>query len=572
MLSRRDRRTRKCLGPALAEPESADVTDMRQKDRRIADNLLWLGLALVLAALAGSLWQVRSVHAGMALAVVALTALGGLQLQANRQMRVLSMQRHWARLALLDCNARLRLSHIARDIAIVDWDIADDHAVWSLNFVDVFGLSDGTPPTKTPYALFMDLVHPDDRSRIDAMHSRILRTGGTFSEEFRTRTSAGTIRWIAIHGEVFCDERGTPRRFIGSNFDITERRQNEDLLKQNLAILELANEAGEIGVWNVDVRGDGGTWDERTRSILGLNDADERINFTKFKHAIHPDDRVRARSVLALALQKGNKLLLETRIIRPDHATRWISIRGLVEMGPFTKRAVKLTGIVFDITGRRQHEAHLRLLMRELTHRSKNLLAVIQAMARQTSDSSTSLDDFQTRFSARLQGLAASHDLLVNEDWLGAYIADIVRSQVGHLTELIGDRIRLSGQNPQIQPEAAQNIGLALHELSTNAAKYGALANTTGHVDISCTVKGTSPADKRLVLVWRESGGPQVSPPRRHGFGTMVTERIVAKALGGNVTMLFNPDGLIWTLEFPASYILANARGQRPGSLEPAVT
>ena len=573
MPRRRDQKKQKRWGEAAPDSEGIDFIETKLKDDRAASYHYRLGGVVVITAYMGLLWQVvaaHALHAGILVTALALTALAILLLRANGQVRELSTQRHRARLALSDCNARLRLAHIANDIAIVDWDIADDHAVWSLNFVDVFGISDGTPPTKTPYALFIELVHPDDRSRIDAMHSRILKTGGTFSEEFRTRTSAGTTRWIAIHGEVFCDERGTPRRFIGSNFDITERRINEDRVKQSLAMIEIANDAGEIGVWNIDVWGDGGTWDERSRSILGIAGANERINFTKFKHAIHPDDRSRARSVFAQAMQRGEKFLLETRIMRPDHTIRWIRLRGLVEIDPVSNRAVKMTGIVFDITDRRQHEAHLRFLMRELTHRSKNLLAVIQAMARQTSDSSTSLDDFQTRFSARLQGLAASHDLLVNEDWLGAYLTDIVRSQVGHLTELIDEQVRISGQNLLIKPEAAQNIGLALHELSTNAAKYGALANTTGIVDISWTVEGASLADSRLVLVWRESGGLQVSPPQRRGFGMIVTERIVARALEGKVTMLFDPDGVKWTLDIPASYILSGVRGQQSTPVDPA--
>lgn len=570
-----DQRNQTSLGMAMAKPELVDFIEMRQKDISIADYLLWFSVAFVIAPFTVLLWQVFAVHnvrAGITATALLFTAYACLNLAGNWQIRAFAKQRYSAYLALSDSNARLRIANLASNSAIVDWYLAHDHAAWSLNFVDVFGLSDGTPPTKTPYALFIDLVHPDDRSRIDAMHHKILRTGGRFSEEFRTRTSAGTIRWIAIHGEVFCDELGTPHRFIGSNFDITERRQKEDLLKHNLAILELANEAGEIGVWSFDVAGARGSWDDRSRNILGINGAGGHINVTKFKHALHPDDRVRVRSVVALALQKGENFLLETRIIWPDNVTKWIQIRGLVEVDPIYKRAVKLTGIMLDITGRRQHEAHLRLLMRELTHRSKNLLAVIQAMARQTSDNSTSLNDFQIGFSARLQGLAASHDLLTNEDWLGAHMIEIVRSQVGHLTSLIGERIRLSGQNLQIKPEAAQNIGLALHELSTNAAKYGALTNSTGLVDISWTVKGSSPADGRLVLVWRESGGPPVTPPRRRGFGTVVTEHIVAKALGGNVAMLFNPDGLIWTLDIPASYILAGARRQQPALLEPAVS
>ncbi|MBV1700794.1 MAG: PAS domain-containing protein [Hyphomicrobiales bacterium] len=539
-----------------------DAKDCSLQDLRATNFRLLVGAIALLIVCAGLVWQGLMGDAGnyaSLLSFLGVSALAAVLVIGDRKARKIVLQRRATLKALLNANVLLRLAQTANEIAIVDWDCANDHAVWSLNFVDVFGIPSATPPTKTPYALFIELVHPDDRSRIDAMHHRILKTGGTFSEEFRILTLTGAIRWIAIRGEVFCDEYGTPQRFIGSNFDITERRQNEDQLKQSLAIIELANDAGEIGVWNFDSRTGRGTWDERTRNILGLAAAKENVNLTHFKNAIHEDDRARTRSVILAALKTGEKFLVEARVYRPDRSIRWVRIRGMAEIDPISRRAMTMTGIMFDITERRQHETHLRFLMRELTHRSKNLLAVIQAMARQTGGDSTSLDEFQARFSARLQGLAASHDLLVNEDWQGADIADIVRSQVGHFTDQIGDRFHLSGPSVQLKPEAAQNVGLALHELSTNAAKYGALANATGKVDVSWRVEGTPLVDRRLVMVWHEMGGPLVTPPTRRGFGSIVTERIVARALEGKVTMAFDPDGVTWTLEIPAAYMLADA-------------
>ena len=471
-----------------------------------------------------------------------------------------TLQRDTTRVALEQSEARLRLAQTAAGIASVDWDIADDHAVWSSNFVDVFGIAGDAGLGKTPYELFIELVHPDDRARIDAMHVGVLKTGGHFSEEFRIRRPDGEVRWIATRGEVLCDGEGRPHRLIGTNFDITERHRNEDKLKQSLANIEFANDAGEIGIWTKNMVVRAGTWDQRARSIFGLLSDSDRINFKVFRRAIHAGDWDQVRLVLIQALKSGEKFALECRIRRPDDTVRWIRIRGQSDADPRTHRAATMTGIVFDITERREREAHLRNLLRELTHRSKNLLAVVQAMARQTGGAATSVEDFQNQFSARLQSIAASHDLLVQEDWQGSFLTDIVHSQVGQFADTLGGRVTINGQNLQLKPEAAQNIGLALHELSTNASKFGALSNADGKVSISWSFTTIEAGVRRLQIVWRESGGPPVVPPVRRGFGSRVIERIVAQALDGKVSLTFQPDGLVWALDIPASYVLPNSR------------
>ena len=495
---------------------------------------------------------------GLALATGAIIALS--YIGAARHSAILhhrTGQRDGAKLALAQSEERLRLAQSAAGIATIDWNIANDHAVWSSNFVEVFGVPIAGMETRSPYEVFIALVHPDDRTRIDRLHFGILKTGGTFSEEFRIKLPNGSIRWIATRGEVLLDSAGVPHRLIGSNFDITERHLSEDKLKNTLAVIELANDAGEIGIWNKDLIARKGTWDERTRLILGLEGHGQKFSFTAFRRVIHADDWARVKSTLNAAIRSGEKFAVECRIIHNAKNTRWVRIRGQSDIDPLSHLSVRMTGIIFDITERREREKHIRILMRELTHRSKNLLTVIQAMARQTGNAATSLEDFQTRFSARLQGLSASHDLLINENWRGAFITDIVRSQIGHFSDLIGSRIRLHGQNVLLKPEAAQNIGLALHELSTNAAKYGALAQEGGYVDIAWHPTLSAEGEARLEVIWQESGGPDVIAPERRGFGSVVTERIVARALDGHVDLAFQPGGVKWTLDIPAKYILA---------------
>lgn len=213
---------------------------------------------------------------------------------------------------------------------------------------------------------------------------------------------------------------------------------------------------------------------------------------------------------------------------------------------------IGLTCAAIDITDRKEGEAHLRLLMRELTHRSKNLLAVIQAMARQTARHAGSTDAFLEQFAARLQALAASHDLLVRESWYGASLSELIQSQLNAYTTNREAQVAMEGPPAALKPEAAQNLGLALHELAVNAAQFGSLSVPNGRVTINWALR-----DGVLTLQWREQSGPQVKPRRKKGFGSMVIERNLSRALDAKVDMHFDPDGLLCRIEIPASQVLA---------------
>jgi PAS domain S-box-containing protein len=217
---------------------------------------------------------------------------------------------------------------------------------------------------------------------------------------------------------------------------------------------------------------------------------------------------------------------------------------------------VGLTCASVDVTERKESEAHLRLLLRELTHRSKNLLAVIQAMARQTARHTGSIETFLTQFSARLQALAASHDLLVRESWYGASLGELIRSQLGGYLDGSSNQVSIDGPAIALKPEAAQNLGLALHELAVNAAKFGALSVPTGRVSITWSRRENTDGSA-VELDWRERLGPKVKVRRKKGFGTMVIERNLARALDAEINMDFEPDGLHCHIVIPASQVLA---------------
>jgi PAS domain S-box-containing protein len=256
-------------------------------------------------------------------------------------------------------------------------------------------------------------------------------------------------------------------------------------------------------------------------------------------------------AVIALkrqALESGEALDSEVHL-RDGSTDLWFDLHIEPLRDP-AGRIVGLTCAAVDITERKEGEAHLRLLMRELTHRSKNLLAVIQAMARQTARHSGTIERFLEQFGARLQALATSHDLLVQESWYGASLNELVRLQLGHHL----DRAQVTVEGPPIllKPEAAQGLGLALHELATNAAKYGALSRPAGHVSIGWRRLPASEGHG-IEIVWQETGGPEVAMPERRGFGTLVIERNLVRALDAQVELQFAPAGVCCRIIVPVT-------------------
>ncbi len=210
------------------------------------------------------------------------------------------------------------------------------------------------------------------------------------------------------------------------------------------------------------------------------------------------------------------------------------------------------TSVAVDISERKANEDQLRLLLRELTHRSKNLLAVIHAIARQTASRTRTIEDFLDRFSARLVAIGCSHDLLIADDWHGASLRMLVEQQLGAHADRFGGQIAIDGEDVMLKPEAVQNLGLALHELATNAQKYGSLSMPCGQIRIHWQFCEEA---SKLKLIWQERGGPKVAPPERSGFGRAMIETVVGQALEGDVRLSFPPKGVRCEIVIPAAQV-----------------
>jgi PAS domain S-box-containing protein len=294
------------------------------------------------------------------------------------------------------------------------------------------------------------------------------------------------------------------------------------------------------------------SWDSRFQEIFGIADADEGVPAILAR--VVPEDSLRVCKSAAAALNPldPKPFTGEFRIQCGDGEIRWIEVYGMAtfEGAGAACRAVVMVGTAADITERKRAEAHQLLLMRELNHRTKNLLSMVQSIANQTAASRPT--DFVERFSQRIQALAASHDLLVHSDWLGVEIEELVRTQLAPFADLIGDRIMIGGPPLSVTPVAAQSIGMALHELATNAGKYGSLSDDHGSVTIDWRID-----DGEFSIGWSEYDGPRVKPPKRRGFGSIIISEVAQANVDGEVELTYESSGVIWRLRCSASKALS---------------
>ncbi|MDX2156687.1 MAG: MASE1 domain-containing protein [Hyphomicrobiaceae bacterium] len=269
--------------------------------------------------------------------------------------------------------------------------------------------------------------------------------------------------------------------------------------------------------------------------------------------AVHPEDRWRAEHEFTAAARERRAVRLEYRLRRHDGSYRWAidaAAPRLSDSGVF----LGYIGSVMDITDRKQQEDQVRLLMREVNHRSKNMLTLVLALARQTASYGT--ENYVERFQRRIQALAASQDLLVKSEWTTVSLLELVHSQLSHLGRDLESRFAITGPTLHISAAAAQTLGMAVHELATNAVKHGSLSNATGHVAIDWELGAGNSADAQFTMSWIEIGGPPVSERQRRGFGSVVIVGMVERGLGGHVMLDYRPTGVAWHLSCPAASIL----------------
>jgi PAS domain S-box-containing protein len=305
-----------------------------------------------------------------------------------------------------------------------------------------------------------------------------------------------------------------------------------------------ALDAGGVGYWELDLRSQTLSLSARAKEIFGFS-PDEDVTQADLDRSLAPEDRQRRERLLLAAVRNGSEFDDEYRLV---DGSRYVNLRGQAIRRGGRKRMV---GVVLDVSDRHQafiairdSERRQRVLIDELNHRVKNTLATIQSLASQTAKRAGSVDEFRRSFESRLLALSSTHDALTRTGWEMASLRGLIQHE---LRPYGPDRCVIDGKDVELAPKEALAIGLVLHELATNAAKYGALAPPSGLVQIVWTES----SDRRLHLRWIEMGGPSVATPMHRGFGSRLIQASIENELGGKAQMSFEPSGLIVQIEVP---------------------
>ncbi|MBA2919159.1 PAS domain S-box protein [Sphingomonas sp. MAH-20] len=389
------------------------------------------------------------------------------------------------------------------------------------------------------------ITHPDHLADNVPLFEAAVRDGTPYRIEKRYLRPDGSIIWVDNSVSVIRKPDGSPFGVLAASIDITHSKAVEEALRASELRLRLAMDAGRMAVWEYDIRAGRIHHSSDLNRLLGFVETRD-VAYDEFRARIDPDDLDRLSRTAVASLKAGEPhFQAEVRYRLSRGEVRWLLVSA--EFQRSSGRAVdRVIGVALDITDRKRDEEHQRLLLHELNHRVKNTLAVVQALAHQSFAGSRDRARREA-FEGRLAALAAAHNLLTRESWEPASIIEVIRSAAA-ACDPNRRRLQLRGPDIRVPPKMAVTLALAVHELCTNAVKYGALSNDSGQVAISWKID-----DGRLRLVWTETGGPRVAPPRRRGFGSMMLERALASELVGSVKLDFAPAGLCCTIDAPVA-------------------
>jgi PAS domain S-box-containing protein len=316
------------------------------------------------------------------------------------------------------------------------------------------------------------------------------------------------------------------------------RRETAAALRESEARFRTMADSAPVMIWTTDQYGHCTYINQAWHEFTGQASVEDY----GWIEPVHPEDRDTVRQMFVAAQAKREVIRLEYRLRRHDDVYRWVIDAASPRFGQ-TGEFLGCIGSVIDITERKEAEDRQALLIHELHHRMKNSLASVQSIMNFTLRTSDSMQSFQQAMASRIASLAKTHTLLIDNQWGGADLRQLLASELAPYDD--GRRLSLEGPDVFVSADAAMVIGMALHELTTNAVKYGALSSVGGQVTIRWTLEPAEDGALAFHLIWGESGGPTVAQPTKRGFGSILLERLLAHQVGGKVDVSYQADGVI---------------------------
>ncbi|MDN3568144.1 PAS domain-containing protein [Paeniroseomonas aquatica] len=408
----------------------------------------------------------------------------------------------------------------------------------------------GQSDTALRGAGWLAMLHPDDLARTLAAWENARQQDRPIDIEYRVRTSGGEWHWVRARAVPLRDGAQAVE-WVGVVEDVDSHRQAALALADREERLRLAVSAARLTTWEYDPVADRGSRASATSEAI---EAPVTSSFTlaDWTASVHPDDRPATHALLQATIEgEIPEFIAEFRVKRrsPSQGWAWIATHGAVAArDPMTGAVLRLAGVSQDVSERREAEQRRILLAREVDHRAKNVLAVVQSVLRLTRRDQP--ETFVATVEARVAALARAHTLLAEEGWIGADLQVLAERETASCPP---GSVVLEGPALAVAAAAVQPLAMVLHELATNAAKHGAASRLGGKVTLSWVVE-----DGFVELCWAEQGGPpMVEAPTRRGFGSRMIDAIVRGQLGGALTLAWRPAGLECRMRLPASRLLS---------------
>ncbi|WP_421729860.1 PAS domain-containing protein [Brevundimonas sp.] len=441
-----------------------------------------------------------------------------------------------------------------------DWDIVNDRVVADERFARMYGVDLQTVEQGAPLTTFMAHMHPEDVDRVAAEIQQAMEGDGVFVSEYRLQAPGAATRWVVARGQIYFAADGSPEHFPGISVDISERKALDASLAQVAAALSeseakfraIADSMPQM-VWSTQPDGLHDYYNARWYEFTGV--AEGSTDGEGWAAIFHPEDQPRAWEAWRHSLATGDLYEIEYRLRRHDGVYRWTLGRA-VPIRNEASEIVRWFGTCTDIDDLKRVEQNKELLSQELSHRIKNIFAVVSALIALSARQHPEAKAFASAVRNRIGALARAHEFVRPH-------SEVSRPTVGDMTlhaflEALfkpyadddgATRVVIEGDDAVFDDQAATSVALLFHELATNAAKYGALSVVGGRV-----ILRTEMRDDRFVLIWTETGGPAVTgEPTREGFGTSLATLSVQGQLGGRLERIWRPEGLKVVADLPAT-------------------